>query len=235
MEHSDIDEIACGMDAFPAYIYKFRFDFKWDSIKDKVKIYLDETQKLKEEKNLTDPEQGGGVSSVHWNYSEKYGEHTYGLPKDWDEFKEYYSTMNYIQNLLCEKWGYNPKWDRLISESWMNRHPKGAWTAEHHHQNTMFATTAYLNMPENGGHFMIKNPLLEMKKAEPTDQAYWNEEKYWAPVEVETNDVLVFPGWLTHKTQVNESDEDRYILSTNYTTMRRLHDYLDVISGKHWV
>ena len=101
-------------------------------------------------------------------------------------------------------------------------HPKGGWTGEHHHQNVMFATTGYLNKPTNSGNFMVRNPLEIFKKSEPTDTSYWNHKKYWAPIEVETGDILIFPGWLTHKTEVSRSEEKRYILSTNYVPLRNV-------------
>ena len=231
----ELDTVAVGLDAFPAYVYKFRYDFEWDSgLGDKVEQYLNDTKELVKKNNLTDPEADGGISSVHWNYSNTlhdvaksgqggdYGEHPFGLPEDWPEFKDFYGYMNHILGLICVEWGYNPEWDRRITESWMNVHPKGGWTTEHHHQNAMFATTAYLNKPNNGGNFMVRNPLEIMKKSEPTHTSYWREQKYWAPIEVETNDVLIFPGWLSHKTEVNESEEKRYILSTNYVPVRSI-------------
>ena len=231
----ELDTLAVGLDAFPAYIYKFNYDFKWDSgLGDKVEQYLNDTKELIKKNNLTDPEADGGVSSVHWNYSNSiasvassnkggdYGEHPFGLPKDWPEFEDFYGYLNYILGLVCEEWGYNPNWDRKITESWMNVHPKGAWTTEHHHQNVMFATSAYIKKPNNSGNFLIRNPLEILKKSEPTDTSYWNHKKYWAPIEVETGDVLIFPGWLTHKTEVSRSEEKRYILSTNYVPVRNV-------------
>ena len=229
----EIDTLAVGVDAFPAYVYKFNYDFKWNSgLKDKVEQYLNDTKELIKKYNLTDPEADGGISSVHWNYSHQienfvndyndYDGHPFGLPKDWPELEEFYGYLQHILALVCDEWGYDPNWDRKISESWMNVHPKGGWTTEHHHQNVMFATTAYMNKPNNSGNFLVRNPLEVFKKSEPTDTSYWRDEKFWAPIEVETNDVLIFPGWLTHKTEVNESDEERYILSTNYVPIKSI-------------
>ena len=227
----ELDIIAVGLDAFPAYIYKFHYNFNWDSIKDKIEEYLNDTDELTKKYNLNSPENDGGVSSVHWCYSNSivsakggdYGEHPFGLPQDWPELQDYYNYLNYVLGLVSAEWGYDPAWDRHISESWINMHPKGGWTGEHHHQNVMFATTGYLNKPTNSGNFMVRNPLEIFKKSEPTDVSYWNHKKYWAPIEVETGDVLIFPGWLTHKTEVNESDDKRYIISTNYIPMRTLN------------
>ena len=230
----ELDSLAVGLDAFPAYIYKFNFDFKWDSIKGKVEQYLKDTDELRKKHGLGDPERDGGISSVHWNYANykdsKYDQHPFGLPQHWPEFKEYYEYMKLIQDLLCPEWGYNPEWQRPISESWINVHPKGGWTGEHHHQNAIFATTAYLNKPKHSGHFMVRNPLENLKKAEPVDISYWNNKQYWGTIEVETNDVLIFPGWLTHKTEVNKSDGERFILSTNYVPLRTVDGVIGEIA-----
>ena len=42
------------------------------------------------------------------------------------------------------------------------------------------------------------------------------QETIWRLIEVKTNDILVFPGWLQHKTQPNNTDEDRVVLTVNY-------------------
>jgi len=51
----------------------------------------------------------------------------------------------------------------------------------------------------------------------PIREDYFDSDKnrMWRPVEVETNDVLFFPGYLEHKTEVNKTDEKRYIMSIN--------------------
>ena len=42
------------------------------------------------------------------------------------------------------------------------------------------------------------------------------EEFNWKKVEAKTGDVLIFPGWIKHRTQPNESDENRWVLTSNY-------------------
>ena len=40
----------------------------------------------------------------------------------------------------------------------------------------------------------------------------------WPYVEipVKTNDIIVFPGWLWHKTQASNTEEDRYVMTINW-------------------
>ena len=70
-------------------------------------------------------------------------------------------------------------------------------------------------MPKGSGDFMVKNPFELQKYSEPLIHDYYDMERDWKSIEVNTNDVLFFPGWLTHKTGVNKVDEDRYVVSLN--------------------
>ena len=42
----------------------------------------------------------------------------------------------------------------------------------------------------------------------------------WIPIDTEEGDFLVFPGWLKHKTETNNSSEMRYIMSVNISAYR---------------
>ena len=50
---------------------------------------------------------------------------------------------------------------------------------------------------------------------EPLDYNYYAEGMDWEYIDVQTNDVLFFPGWLTHKTEVNKTNKNRYVMSLN--------------------
>jgi ectoine hydroxylase-related dioxygenase (phytanoyl-CoA dioxygenase family) len=38
----------------------------------------------------------------------------------------------------------------------------------------------------------------------------------WTEIPVVSGDILVFPGWMKHKTQENKSGEERWVLTTNF-------------------
>jgi hypothetical protein len=44
---------------------------------------------------------------------------------------------------------------------------------------------------------------------------YRPEPNLWKQLEVSTNDVLIFPAWINHRTQENLTDEDRIVLTYN--------------------
>lgn len=49
----------------------------------------------------------------------------------------------------------------------------------------------------------------------PLHYYYFDDKREWEYIEVESGDVLFFPGWMTHKTEKNLSDKDRYVMSLN--------------------
>lgn len=227
---SELYQVADAIDAFPPYIFKFQHDFKFNEWKHKVDQYLDDVDELTEFKNLNDPEEGGGTTSVHFNYNntgsdkfswygndKQYGKiHKYGLPSQWSELRDFYDHLDMMLGMVQTEWGSRPEWRRFCCENWINRHPKGAWTTEHHHQNAAFATVAYLELPPDSGFLEVRNPLENLKKGETLDGNYWGEEKHWGQVECVSGDVLIFPGWLSHRTQKNLTDNNRYVLSSNF-------------------
>ena len=61
-----------GIDAFPAYIYKTKFDFNFKSFQDKVDEYLKSIKIFFYRKLVGDPENGDAITGVHLNNTEEY-------------------------------------------------------------------------------------------------------------------------------------------------------------------
>ena len=190
---------------FP-YILKSKFDFKFDTFRDKVDGHIIAAKEQIDVHKYDTFEKGGGVTSVVINKIIP--------PHVWDEFETFRPWLYERVNRVWDTWKLSPM-EKHLSDSWINMHPPGAWTAEHHHQNVTVAVAAYLHVPEGSGRFMVKNPFAQYKLGEPLDYNYYSQGMDWESIDVKTGDVLFFPGWLTHKTEVNESEEDRYVMSLN--------------------
>lgn len=199
------------VNVFP-YIYKAKYDFNFESIQDRVDKHLQQAAVETELQGHDTLERDGGITSVVLSRTDP--------PHSWEEMNNFKEWLYKHVEEVWEEWRLAPCMKEL-TDSWMNIHPPGAYTAEHHHQNVQVAVSCYLSVPENSGRFMIQNPLNIYKLGEPLNYYYWDEEMDWIPVDVETNDVLFFPGWLKHRTEVNNSEENRYIMSLNI--MGNLH------------
>ena len=196
------------------YIYKGHYDFKFESIRNKVNDYINHADRYTKLEGIDTHEKNGGVTTVVLSKTDP--------PHNWDEFTEFKETYLYKKiDELWALWRMMPM-RRQLDSSWINVHPPGAYTEEHHHQNVQVAVSCYLKVPPKGGRFMIENPLQVYRKNEPLVYDYYDNEYQWSPIEVNTNDILFFPGWLTHKTEINESKNDRYIMSLNVVGV---HEY----------
>ena len=210
---------------FP-YVFKAKYDFKFEENRAKIEDLINKSKSIIDEHELRTPELGGGTTSVVMLGTGTKGEDgkikPFEPPHAWKEW-EHFTTVWLPEQLerVWSEWRLEPA-KKYISESWINEHPPGAWTEEHDHHNVTVAMGCYLDVPRDGGRLMLKNPMQSYKYAEPIHHTYWDkspttgEDMSWAYIPVETNDVVFFPGWLRHKTEVNNNrKESRYIMSLN--------------------
>ncbi len=210
---------------FP-YVFKAKYDFKFEENRAKIEDLINKSKSIIDEHGLRTPELGGGTTSVVMLGTGTKGEDgkikPFEPPHAWKEW-EHFTTVWLPEQLerVWSEWRLEPA-KKYISESWINEHPPGAWTEEHDHQNVTIAMGCYLNVPRDGGRLMLKNPMQSYKYSEPIHHTYWDkspttgDDMSWAYVPVETNDVVFFPGWLRHKTEVNNNrKKSRYIMSLN--------------------
>jgi uncharacterized protein (TIGR02466 family) len=131
------------------------------------------------------------------------------------EFKEFYNWLNPIANyIIKDVWGFSSNFEYIPNSSWVNYHGFGGETLEHHHGHSVMSLAAYLQFPDNGGFIEYRDPMEYQKTFFPkeTDDLLYN----WKEVKAITGDVVMFPGWLRHRTQKNKSSEKRWVLSSNY-------------------
>ena len=215
-----------SLNPFP-YVFRAKYDFKFEENKAKIEALMNTSNKVIQENGLRTPELGGGTTSVVMmgtgTEQDDGSIKAFTPPHAWEEWQHF--TTEWLPNQIekiWEAWRLEPA-NKYISESWINEHPPGAWTEEHDHQNVTIAMGCYLNVPPSGGRLMFRNPLQTYKYSEPIHHTYWDkspqtgDDMSWAYLPVRTNDVVFFPGWLRHKTEVNNNVENksRYIMSIN--------------------
>lgn len=165
---------------------------------------LSELQKAARHQLTTSPrlntalEKDGGISSSSDpNY-----------PHTWDETQEFIKWLHDPAATVWHQWGY-PDVNRTITNSWANLHPTGAYTEQHTHGPAKQVVVLYLQQPEHGGYLEVQNPLFYHW------QGYYRGQPEWFQVPVQTGDVVIFPGWLLHRSQKNKSELERMIISFN--------------------
>jgi uncharacterized protein (TIGR02466 family) len=104
-----------------------------------------------------------------------------------------------------------------IDEMWVNISRKDNSVVGHNHLPYLMNGVVYLKKGADSGNIVFENPSSLIVCLQPlgftgsTDVAF-NIEK---EIVVETGDVLIFPGWLRHRTLSNSADDERVVLSFN--------------------
>jgi uncharacterized protein (TIGR02466 family) len=129
--------------------------------------------------------------------------------KAFEPFYKWFNPM--IEHIITKEWGYDPKLRYGVVQSWVNVHTKGGWTKEHAHGAAIAVSAAYLNLPKDSGFIEFKDPLEYVKNFHQRSSLDW----MWKEVPAITGDVLVFPGWMQHKTQPSNVDDERWVLTNN--------------------
>ena len=121
-----------------------------------------------------------------------------------------------------------------LTQSWIATSQKNAYHHEHIHYNSFLACVYYLQC--ESGKFIIdfgRSPIeqgfhfgFKIKKYNIFNSAQ-------SFIEVKTGDLLIFPGWLRHKTSKNLSDTNRAIIGANYFVKgefgnKNNYDYLKI-------
>jgi len=184
------------VDPFPQYVWRFKYNFDTDNLVNKF-------YKHKElfYKSSTPLEIGNSYSSVA---SEE-------KPHEWSELDDFNTWLAGPTSFLAEYWKFRPSQYTSIFNSWFNIHGNGGETLEHCHAYANFVVSAYIKKPKESGDIVFRDPLEYHKINWPID----GEEHLFKKVECNQNDILIFPGWLKHKTEVNNSTEDRIVLTYN--------------------
>lgn len=162
--------------------------------------------------NNVNLEKNGGVSTYATN------KHLHTLPA----FQELCNTVLYHANLYWKALDINDGLQPVIDECWSNKHVKGSYTDLHSHSLHPLVVSFYLEAPTNCGGIIFANPMEYGITHMPYNSPV--EEKVNTTVHVSTRDMLIFPGWLRHKTEASNTDDERIVITFN---LRYEGRYLD--------
>lgn len=106
--------------------------------------------------------------------------------------------------------------DRLypsVDECWSNIHFNKSFTSYHSHSLYPIVATFYVKAEKNCGALVLINPMEYGLTHIPYHVPI--EEKIYSKIEVQSGDLVLFPGWIRHMTDENRSGHDRIVVSYN--------------------
>ena len=99
---------------------------------------------------------------------------------------------------------------------WININGKNNWNDWHDHDSytgTFLSGVFYVKTPVDSGKIRFLDPRQYITKA--PDMKYYNDGNYYHYIDPQPNLLIMFPGWLYHSVEPNNSDEDRISISFN--------------------
>tara|TARA_B100000212_G_scaffold190323_1_gene143478 strand:+ start:8897 stop:9490 length:594 start_codon:yes stop_codon:yes gene_type:complete len=179
----------------PNLVWKYNYEPGFD-----VQAFLDYQAK---EAELHQTEADGGKSTAgHPN-----------PPHEWECNRDFMMWLRPKIEICLHEWDVQYT-DIIATGSWTNIHNINAHTLPHDHGSTNVVVSAYVQVPQDSGNLMFEQ-LLRTNWTHYSRIPENTIHDYWKEVNVNTNDVLLFPGWMTHKTQASKSNGDRITFTIN--------------------
>ncbi len=187
---------------FGPLIIKAHYNFNWDILKPICQNMINGTSENVHIENEN------GKSSV---YNFRNQPH---LNPHFDPFYNWLYPI--VQHIIKNEWKYEPSFKYNISNSWVNMHTKNGITYEHHHGPAIAVVATYLQLEPGMGYIEYKDPLEYQKGINLHEDM---DDWVWKKIPAQTGDVLIFPGWIRHRTETSQSLKERWVLTTNIITI----------------
>ena len=102
-----------------------------------------------------------------------------------------------------------------IKEMWAIINKKNDFNTIHTHPNSYLSAAYYVKAPKDCGEFTVENPHSISRHSYPALDKKTDFNVKVEKLEIEEGDLLLFPAYLPHGVQENQSDEDRIVISFN--------------------
>ena len=192
---------------FPQPLFKYQIE----DYKIKNKKLLDYIYKLYGNDNL-----GVKKSNINGWHSKSFDLHDKkDIPSEF-----YEDISSYIIDVFKNYgWIYDPS-KVVCTSMWAIINKKGNFNIEHSHSNNYLSAAYYVKAPDNCGNFKASNPNIINRNIYPKSIQGTELNSNTASIKVNEGDLLIFPAYLPHSVEENQSDEDRIIISFNLDILR---------------
>ena len=106
----------------------------------------------------------------------------------------------------------------VLGNMWANINPPGGMNRAHQHPNSLWSGVYYIKAPKNSGHLKIDDPRSSAAMVRPNQKkgpvpARLFRETHYEPI---AGRCIMFPSWLMHCVDPNESNDIRISVSFNF-------------------
>lgn len=125
----------------------------------------------------------------------------------------------------------DPDLGDLYINSWVNINSKGCYNTRHSHADAgiLLSGVYYVTVPENSGNILFCDPRPTVVHSFADSRYYKSYQIY--PIQPKENMLLLFPCWLEHQVEPNNSNEDRISISFNLMRVKDIEHYENLRSS----
>ncbi len=140
------------------------------------------------------------------------------------ELPEYKKLVDMLY--ACQKTIYEQEHldsEPYLGNMWANINPPGGMNRAHQHPNSLWSGVYYIKAPKNSGHLKIDDPRASASMCRPKMRKRYNHpdtspprlwrEHHYEPI---AGRCIMFPSWLMHCVDPNESNDIRISVSFNF-------------------
>ena len=132
------------------------------------------------------------------------------------EYQRLVKALYEAQNKIYQEEHYES--EPFLGNMWANINPPGAMNRSHQHPNSLWSGVYYVKASKNSGHLKIDDPRASAAMYRPRQKDGEKplrllRETHYEPV---AGRLIMFPSWLLHCVDPNNSNEIRISVSFNF-------------------
>ena len=132
------------------------------------------------------------------------------------EFKKLVNALYEAQKKIYIEEHYES--DPHLGNMWANINPPGGMNRAHQHPNSLWSGVYYIKAPKNAGHLKIDDPRSSAAMSRPRQKEGEKPPRLFREISYEpiAGRCIMFPSWLMHCVDPNESNDIRISVSFNF-------------------
>ena len=132
------------------------------------------------------------------------------------QFKKLVDMLYECQRTVYQQEHYES--EPFLGNMWANINPPGGMNRAHQHPNSLWSGVYYIKAPKNCGHLKIDDPRASAAMFRPIQKAHKLPQRLYRETHYEPIDgrCIMFPSWLMHCVDPNESNDIRISVSFNF-------------------
>jgi len=133
-----------------------------------------------------------------------------------DEYKDLVNELNLMQNEILKE--ENLVENSILTTMWANINYVGSSNKSHIHPNSLWSGVYYIKTQKNCGALILEDPRIAGLMIKPQYKSSTIQRHQASEIKIEPIEgkCIMFPAWLSHSVDINNSNDKRISVSFNF-------------------